>query len=219
MLVVVVLVPAVIRSGGWLVFVSTSWAAAACPRVLGIVFVDSDQNEAPLLLFSGRGRGATSPSYYGRDVDGQGGSTLFSVSMFFSRSSGVVLLSCHLSFFTDWPYLWQRSVPPLLPHRRRNTLVSWPDLNNIFDKVFFFIRNTWMYGTSTGRSYSNKNNTEAICEWRLYCGKYVMNRTDLELVCYCKFCNQYIASMNYPYKTFRQFFLAQYSTQISYCFC
>ena len=105
MLVVVVLVPAVIRSGGWLVFVSTSWAAAACPRVLGIVFVDSDQNEAPLLLFSGRGRGVTSPSYYGRDVDGQGGSTLFSASMFFSRSSGVVLLSCHLSFFTDWPYL------------------------------------------------------------------------------------------------------------------
>ena len=46
-----------------------------------------------------------------------------------------------------------------------------------------------------------------------------MNRTDLELVCYSKFCNQYIASMNYPYKTFRQFFLAQYSTQISYCFC
>ena len=85
------------------------------------------QNEAPLLLFSGRGRGVTSPSYYGRDVDGQGGSTLFSASMFFSRSSGVVLLSCHLSFFTDWPYLWQRSVPPLLPHRRRNT--NWSILS------------------------------------------------------------------------------------------
>ena len=99
----------------------------------------------------------------------------------------------------------------------REMVLCWS--NNIFDKVCFFIRNTWMYGTSTGRSYSNKNNTEAICEWRLYCGKYVMNRTDLELVCYSKFCNQYIASMNYPYKTFRQFFLAQYSTQISYCFC
>ena len=59
--------------------------------------------------------------------------------------------------------------------------------------------------SSTGRSYSNKNNTEAICEWRLYCGKYVMSRTDLQLVCYSKFCNQYIASMFYPYKTFRQF--------------
>ena len=46
--------------------------------------------------------------------------------------------------------------------------------------------------SSTGRSYSNKNNTVAICEWRLYCGKYVMNRTDLQLVCYSKFCNQYI---------------------------
>ena len=32
--------------------------------------------------------------------------------------------------------------------------------------------------SSTGRSYSNKNNTETICEWRLNCGKYVMNRTD-----------------------------------------
>ena len=43
----------------------------------------------------------------------------------------------------------------------------------------------------------------------------MMNRTELQLVCYSTFCNQYIASMYYPYKTFRQFFLALYSTQIS----
>ena len=61
--------------------------------------------------------------------------------------------------------------------------------------------------SSTGRSYSNKNNTEAICEWRLNYGKYVMNRTDLQLVCYSTFCNQYIASMYYPYKHFVSFFL------------
>ena len=47
-----------------------------------------------------------------------------------------------------------------------------------------------------------KNNTEAICEWRLNCGKYVMNGTDLQLVCYSTFCKQYIASMYYSYKTF-----------------
>ena len=46
-----------------------------------------------------------------------------------------------------------------------------------------------------------------------------MNGTDLQLVCYSTFCKQYIASMYYSYKTFRQFFLALYSTQISYCFC
>ena len=61
--------------------------------------------------------------------------------------------------------------------------------------------------SSTGRSYSNKNNTEAIFEWKFNCVKYVMNRTDLQLVCYSTFCNQYIASMYYPYKTFRQFSL------------
>ena len=61
--------------------------------------------------------------------------------------------------------------------------------------------------SSTGRSYSNKNNTEAICEWRLNCGKYVMNRTDLQLVCYSIVCNQYIASMYYPYKHFVSFSL------------
>ena len=43
-----------------------------------------------------------------------------------------------------------------------------------------------------------KNNTEAICEWRLRCGKYVMNGTDWQLVCYSAFCNQYIASAYYP---------------------
>ena len=57
-----------------------------------------------------------------------------------------------------------------------------------------------------------KNDTEAICE-------YVVNGTDLQLVCYSTFCKQYTASMYYPYKTFRQFFFALYSTQISYCFC
>ena len=61
--------------------------------------------------------------------------------------------------------------------------------------------------SSTGRSYSNKSNTEAICEWRLNCGKYVMNRTDLQLVCYSTVCNQYIAYMNYPYKHFVSFSL------------
>ena len=60
---------------------------------------------------------------------------------------------------------------------------------------------------STGRSYSNKNNTEAICEWRLDCGKYVMNRTDLQLVCYSTVYNQYIASMCHPYKHFVSFSL------------
>ena len=61
--------------------------------------------------------------------------------------------------------------------------------------------------SSTGRSYSYKNNTEAICEWRLNYGKYVMNRTDLQLVCYSTVCNQYIASMYYPYKHFVSFSL------------
>ena len=76
------------------------------------------------------------------------------------------------------------------------------------------------FKSSTGKSNSTyKNNTEAICEWRLTCGKYVMNGTDLQLVCYSTFCKQYITSMYYPYKTFRQFYLALYSTQISYCFC
>ena len=46
-----------------------------------------------------------------------------------------------------------------------------------------------------------------------------MNGTDLQLVCYSTFCKQYVDSMYYPYKTFRQFFLALYSTQISHCFC
>ena len=55
-----------------------------------------------------------------------------------------------------------------------------------------------------------KNNTEAICEWRLSCGTYVMNGTDLQLVRYSTVCTQYITSMYYPYKTFRQFFLALY---------
>ena len=44
-----------------------------------------------------------------------------------------------------------------------------------------------------------------------------MNGTDLQLVCCSTFCKQYIDSM-YPYKTFRQFFLALYSTQIYHCF-
>ena len=57
------------------------------------------QKEAPLLLFSGRRRGIISPSYYGQDVDGQAGSMLFPASIFFCRPSGVVLLSCHFSFF------------------------------------------------------------------------------------------------------------------------
>ena len=61
--------------------------------------------------------------------------------------------------------------------------------------------------SSTGRSYSEKNNTEVICEWRLNCGKYVMNRTDLQLVCYSTICNQYIVPMYYPYKHFVSFFL------------
>ena len=30
---------------------------------------------------------------------------------------------------------------------------------------------------------------------KAYCGKYVMNGTDLQLVCYFTFCKQYIASM------------------------
>ena len=50
-----------------------------------------------------------------------------------------------------------------------------------------------------------KNDTEAICEWRLNCGKYVMNSTDLTLVCIFTFCNQYIAFMYYPYKHFVSF--------------
>ena len=86
--------------------------------------------------------------------------------------------------------------------------------------------NLWTYGTwilfesSTGEPYwIYKNNTEAICEWRLNCGKYVMNGTDLQRDCYSTFCKQYIASMYYPYKTFRQFYLALYATPISYCFC
>ena len=53
MLVVVVLVPAVICSGGWLVFVSTSWAAAACPHVLGIVYVDSASKRGSFVVVFG----------------------------------------------------------------------------------------------------------------------------------------------------------------------
>ena len=64
-----------------------------------------------------------------------------------------------------------------------------------------------------------KNNTEAVCEWRPKYGKYVMNDTDWQLVCYSTFCNPYIAYVYYPHKTFRHFFLALYFTQTSYCFC
>ena len=64
-----------------------------------------------------------------------------------------------------------------------------------------------------------KQNPEAIYEWRPKCGKYVMNGTDWQLVCYSTFCDPYIASVYYLYKIVRQFFLALYSTQTSYCFC
>ena len=65
-----------------------------------------------------------------------------------------------------------------------------------------------------------KYNTGAMCEWRLNCGKYVINGTDWQLVCYSNtFCNQYIASVYYRYKTFCQFFPTLYSTQTSHCFC
>ena len=62
-----------------------------------------------------------------------------------------------------------------------------------------------------------KNNTEAICEWKLNCGKYVMNGTEWQLACYSTFCNQYIASVDCSYETFRQFSLALYSAQASFC--
>ena len=63
-----------------------------------------------------------------------------------------------------------------------------------------------------------KNNTEAICEWKPQCGEYVVNGTHWQLVWYSTFCNPYITSVYYPYKTFRQFSLALYSTQTSYRF-
>ena len=50
------------------------------------------------------------------------------------------------------------------------------------------------------------NNTEAISDWRLNCGKYVMNGTDWQLVCYSTFCSQYIASVYYPYKNISSVF-------------
>ena len=84
-------------------------------------------------------------------------------------------------------------------------------LSDIFDKACFLIRNTLIHEcielefylkSSTGEFYSNIRTTEAICEWKLNCGKYVMNGTDLQLVCYSTFCKQYIASMYYPYNTF-----------------
>ena len=72
---------------------------------------------------------------------------------------------------------------------------------------------------STGKSYSNEKSTEAICEWRLNCGNYMMNGSDRQLMCYATVCNQYIPSVYHPYKTFRQFFLALYCRQTPYCFC
>ena len=70
----------------------------------------------------------------------------------------------------------------------------------------------------TDKSYSNiKINTEAICEWKFNCGKYVMNGTEWQLACYSTVCNQYIASVDCSYVSFRQFFLALYSAQTSYC--
>ena len=37
--------------------------------------------------------------------------------------------------------------------------------------------------------------------------EYVMNGTDWQLVYYSTFSNQYVASVYYPYKTFRRFLL------------
>ena len=59
-----------------------------------------------------------------------------------------------------------------------------------------------------------KNHTEAICECRLNCSKYVMNGNAWQLVCYSTFSNQYITSMYYPCKTFRQFFCSIFYTNI-----
>ena len=61
--------------------------------------------------------------------------------------------------------------------------------------------------------------SEAISEWNIKCGEYVMNGTVWQLVCYSTFYNQYIASGYYTYKAFHQFFLALYYTQTFYCFC
>ena len=62
--------------------------------------------------------------------------------------------------------------------------------------------------SSTSKSHSNiRNNTEAICEWRLRYGKYMMNVTDWHLICDSTFCNQYKASVHYPYKHFVSFSL------------
>ena len=134
------------------------------------------------------------------------------------------------------PSLMLRKMDPLnvirnIYCRTRLTKINWQEKWYSVGKITFLIKfafyqkhlNVWNYNfiwkVPLVGPTQIKNNTEAICEWRLYCGKYVMNRTDLQLVCYSKFCNQYIASMNYPYKAFRRFFLALYSTQISYCFC
>ena len=118
---VAVLVSAVIRSGGCFVFVSTTWDEAACPGVLGIVYVDSASKRGLFVVVLG-----SRPQRYFSLVLRSG---CWWAGKFDIISNFCILLSifwcCATDFsllclFTDWPCLWQRSVHPLLPHRRRN---------------------------------------------------------------------------------------------------
>ena len=53
----------------------------------------------------------------------------------------------------------------------------------------------------TGKSHSNMKITQRPYMTEGLTGKYVINGTDWQLVCYSTFCSQYIAFVYYPYKT------------------
>ena len=104
-----------------------------------------------------------------------------------------------------WKYTTGQDLQKSAVKRNCTLLVKWYFQACL--SLFFFIRNTFlhhalMYGTGIlfekfhwQVPLKYQNNTEAMCEWRLNWGKYVMNGTDWHLVCYSTVFNQYIATV------------------------